>query len=147
MVEEIQGGVPITEELNPNTREYFPTFSEWVIMNGVRIAKSQTGASGTLYTVPDGHILYVDSVYLNYATFNQNNNGVAVRLKMGNLGYIFELVSGSGVTGDLSSGTLAQNIPNFLKIEEKESIDYSKLATCLQGAGGFTGFLVKKPVS
>lgn len=48
--------------------QHTPTFAEWGILNGERVVRNRTGAgAGTLYTVPDGRVLFITAVHVSIA--------------------------------------------------------------------------------
>jgi len=150
MVEEIGGGVAITEEILPSQREFFPTHLEHLRKNAVEIRESwlTTGGGGTVfYTVPAKHILYLNSAMLW---------GVRIGAGSGNFTHSLRLYTATGnsyttllhLTTPTQYSTATITIPYFmpLKVEENMRFEVRDNGANSQSLATITGFLVKKPV-
>jgi len=140
MTEEIGGGVPIEKDILPTEREFFPTYYEHLFKGAKQIIKDDIligGGTSTMYTVPLNHELYISSAHLSaestgvkIASINLSDGVVLLRT------YVF--------TNSAQNMSISYPIP--LKIEENTVITLRGTDASIDCLGGFTGFLVKKPL-
>jgi len=141
MVEELQGGVPITEEINPNTREYFPNHTEWLIKQGQRLILDSS--MGDLpYTVPKNHYFYITYANVVYSggAVNTDAGFITVQEAASDRLIVRTLPDAAGQ----GSSTAASFYPP-LRIEGGITLDRG--ASNGVAHGTIIGFLVKKPTS
>ena len=128
--------------------KFMPSYYEWLFQKGksIHLAVQTVTAAFTIYTVPDDHILYLISYYLQGDLRTDPLMVVTFSLWTTNLpqtSYAAQLIRFSLSKVDMSDRVII-NCSLPLKIESKEQIQIG--ASTVDGVawGGFAGFLVQK---
>lgn len=119
---------------------YTSTFAEWGAINGLRIVRNRTGAgTGTLYTVPEGKVLFITAAHASVA--NDSTPNARGIISIGS-------TSGSGegetllnVATNATSGeaNVAITFGHLVKVEAGEFVEGKEISSNSSSLG-FIGF-------
>jgi hypothetical protein len=140
--------------LEPRSRQFFPTFTEWVADGNaeqVFVTSRSLASSTTIYTVPDNYSLFVTSCWIS-AT-EEDNVSIHAFASIGKIEGAtvtdFLGVNVDHITGQHGGATAgSQSFPMPLKIQSGERM-WITLDNFSNGnvSGGFQGFLLPKKIS
>lgn len=123
---------------------YTPTLAEWAVLNGERIIRNSTSAgAGTLFTVPQGQILFITAVHVSVA--NESTPNARGIISIGNTS-----ASGEGETmlnlttnADASHAEVAMTFGHLVKVDAGEIVQAKEISSNSSSIG-FIGFLIPK---
>lgn len=120
--------------------KFVSTFAEWGAINGDRIVRNRTGAgAGTLYTVPNGRVLFITNVHVCIAS-DTTPNGRGV-ISIGSTDPSGEGETLLNVTTDntADSASVASTFNHLVKVKSGEIIQGKEISTNSSSIG-FIGF-------
>ncbi len=120
--------------------KYTPTLAEWAVLNGERIVRNRTGAgAGTLYTVPEGRVLFITAVHVCVANNATPNARGIISIGATDASGQGETLLNVTTTDVAESANVSITFGHLVKVEAGEFVEGKEISSNSSSIG-FIGF-------